>query len=81
MQIPGVVWTAVLALIPLLVQWLSGDYFAGQPWVSLAVIVLGFVAKLIEVYAPLASATRDAGFESAYAKPAPSNVRRVLLGG
>jgi F0F1-type ATP synthase assembly protein I len=79
MQIPGFVWTAVLALIPLLIQWLSGDYFAGQPWVSLVVIVLGFVAKLVELYAPREDVR--AGFESAYAQPKPGKVRRFLLGG
>lgn len=50
-QIPGFVWVAVLALIPLLVQWLQGEYFAGQTWVSIAVIALGALAKLIEVLA------------------------------
>lgn len=80
MQIPGVVWTAVLALIPLLIQWLSGDYFAGQPWVSLAVILLGTVAKVIEMYAPRAE-VRGVGFESAYAPREPGKVRRFLLGG
>ncbi len=75
MQIPGFVWTAVLALIPLLVQWLMGDYFAGQPWVSLVVIVLGFVAKLLELYRP----AQVRGLEAADAEP--SKLRRFLLGG
>lgn len=84
MQVPGVVWTAVLALIPLLIQWLSGDYFADQPWVSLAVILLGTIAKLIEVYAPREDKREivsGVAFESAYAPHEPSKVRRFLLGG
>lgn len=48
--VPGFVWTAILALIPLLIEWLQGDYFGAQGWVSVTIIVLGFVAKLIEVY-------------------------------
>lgn len=50
MQIPGFLWTAILALIPLLVGWLGGDYFAGQGWVAWVVIVLGGVLKALELY-------------------------------
>ena len=50
MQIPGFAWTAALALIPLLINWLGGDYFVGQSWVPWAVVVLGAVAKFIALY-------------------------------
>jgi hypothetical protein len=76
MQIPGFVWTAILALIPLLVQWLQGEYFTGQTWVSLAVIILGFLAKLIELYR---LQPPRAGLESTL-EAEPSKVRRFLLG-
>ena len=44
MRVPGFLWTAILALIPLLIEWLGGDYFTGQQWVPWVVIALGFVA-------------------------------------
>lgn len=75
MQIPGFVWTAILALIPLLVQWLQGEYFSGQTWVSLAVIILGFLAKLIELYRMQPRAGLESTFEAE-----PSKMRRFLLG-
>ena len=50
MQIPAFVWTALLALIPLLVNWLGGDYFGGQGWVAWAVLALGGLAKAIALY-------------------------------
>ena len=49
MQVPGFLWTAVLALIPLLIQWIGGDYFAGRAG-TWAIVVLGFLAKAIELY-------------------------------
>lgn len=48
MQVPGFLWTAILALLPLIITWLGGDYFAEQAWVPWVVLVLGFVAKAIE---------------------------------
>lgn len=71
-KIPGFVWTAILALIPLLVQWLQGEYFAAQTWVSVAIIVLGALAKLLEVYRPAQPQARDM-------EPS-SKARRFLLG-
>lgn len=50
---PAVIWTAVLALIPLLIEWLQGDYFAGEDWVLLAVALLTITARFIEVYVAL----------------------------
>lgn len=74
-QVPGFLWTALLALIPLLVTWLQGDYFAGQQWVAIAIIALGALAKLIEVTrAPVAQA-RDV-----FAAPGRSTFSRFLLG-
>jgi hypothetical protein len=75
MKVPGFLWTAVLALIPLLIQWLEGDYFSGQTWVSIAVLVLGFTAKAIELYL---AQKRAVGFESFTAPE--SRVKRFLVG-
>lgn len=47
---PGFIWVAILAIIPLLIQWINGEYFAGQAWVSFAAIALSFVAGLIKAY-------------------------------
>lgn len=49
-RVPGFIWVAILALIPLLIQWLNGEYFAGQAWVSFAAIALSFIASLIKAY-------------------------------
>jgi len=76
MKIPGFLWTAVLALIPLLIQWLEGDYFTGQTWVSIAVLVLGFAAKAIELYL---AQKRAVGYESFGGAP-ESRVKRFLVG-
>ena len=78
MKVPGFLWTAVLALIPLIVEWLQGDYFSGQTWVSVVVLILGFVAKALELY--LASRQPAAGLEAYANAPEPSQVRRFLLG-
>jgi len=81
MQVPGFLWTAVLALIPLLIQWIGGDYFAGQAWVPWAIVVLGFIAKAIELYR-LQVAPQQQQFES-FTERAESNstkVKRFLLG-
>lgn len=50
MKIPGFLWTALLALIPLLIQWLGGDYFTGQSWAPWVIMALGFVAKAVEMW-------------------------------
>lgn len=76
MKVPGFLWTAVLALIPLIVEWLQGDYFTGQTWVSIAVLVLGFAAKAIELYL---AQKRAVGYESFGSVP-ESRVKRFLLG-
>lgn len=76
MKIPGFLWTAVLALIPLLIQWLEGDYFTEQTWVSIAVLVLGFAAKAIELYL---AQKRAVGYESFGGAP-ESRVKRFLVG-
>jgi hypothetical protein len=76
MKVPGFLWTAVLALIPLLIQWLEGDYFTGQTWVSIAVLVLGFAAKAIELYL---AQKRAVGYESFGGAP-ESRVKRFLVG-
>lgn len=49
-RVPGFIWLAVLALIPLLIQWLNGEYFAGQAWVSFVIVTLGFIGNLIKAY-------------------------------
>ena len=77
MKIPGFLWTAVLALIPLLIQWLEGDYFTGQTWVSIAVLVLGFAAKAIELYL---AQKRAVGFETYVSDQPESRVKRFLVG-
>lgn len=76
MKVPGFLWTAVLALIPLLIQWLEGDYFSGQTWVSIAVLVLGFAGKAIELYL---AQKRAVGYESFGGAP-ESRVKRFLVG-
>ena len=85
MQVPGFLLTALLALIPLLVQWLGGDYFAGQAWVPWAVIALGFAGKLIEMLAAQKRAAArpalpETFFESAAVAAPESPARRFLLG-
>jgi len=79
MRVPGFLWTAILALIPLLIEWLGGDYFTGQQWVPWVVIALGFVAKLIEMLRvrpveelPFETAITDEVFEG--------RIRRFFLG-
>ena len=49
MRLPGV---AYVALITVMIGWLQGDWFADQIWIPAAVIILGAIAKLIEVYLP-----------------------------
>jgi hypothetical protein len=44
--------TAVTALILALIGWLQGDFFAGKQWVPVAVLVLDFAVKVIQVYWP-----------------------------
>ena len=78
MQVPGFLWTAVLALIPLLITWIGGDYFAGQAWVPWAIVVLGFVAKAIELYR--VSRKPAAGFEAYEDVPKSLRAKRFLLG-
>lgn len=78
MQVPGFLWVAILALIPLVIQWLQGDYFSGQTWVSFAVIVLGFFAKLIEVYRAEKTTPTVRGLERA--TPTASKAVRFWLG-
>ena len=75
-QVPGFLWTAAIALLPLLAQWIQGDYFSGQAWVSVAVIVIGALLKLLEVYRPTDAQTR----EVLDAPARPSKARRFLLG-
>lgn len=79
MQIPGIVWTAILAAIPLVVQFLSGEVFAGQAWVSGAVLILGLVARLIEVYAPKQPVTK--AYKPGDRFPTRGNLSRLLFGG
>ena len=74
MQIPGWLWTLALALIPVVVDWLSTGELSASPWVPGAIILLGAVAKLIELAVtpePMRYATK---------RPA-SFARRFLLGG
>lgn len=79
MKVPGFLWTAVLALIPLLIEWLGGDYFGGQQWVPWAVIVLGFVAKLIEMLR--ARPVEELPFEAAITDQVlGGRLRRFFLG-
>lgn len=77
-RLPGFVWTALIALIPLLVTWLQGAYFAGQQWTAIVIIALGALAKLIEVTRsqPADATARDA-FSAA---PSRSAFNRFLLG-
>ena len=77
LRIPGAAW---IALILAIVGWLQGDWFAGQEWVAGVVLILGLVAKLIEVYAvkpptPLAPELR--GLQAA----AGDKWLRVFFGG
>jgi len=76
-QVPGFMWTAVIALIPVLIQWLQGEYFSGQTWVAFAIILLGALLKFIEVYR--AQVAADAQPRGLYSAP-PSKARRFLLG-
>lgn len=46
-RVPGVAW---VALIMVFVAWLEGDWFAGEPWVPGAVLILTTVAKLLQMY-------------------------------
>jgi len=80
MQVPGFLWTAVLALIPLLVQWLGGDYFDGQSWVPWAIMALGLVAKAIELAREQAAAERPSIRIVGEEPPAGFSLRRLLLG-
>lgn len=47
-NVPGIVW---ISLIAALTKWV-GDSFPDQPWAPAVVIVLGGLAKLIQVYWP-----------------------------
>ena len=47
-NVPGVVW---IGLIAALTKWVS-DSFPDQPWAPAVVIVLGGIAKLIQMYWP-----------------------------
>lgn len=58
---PAMIWTAVLALIPLLIQWLQGDAFKGEDWVLLAVALLTLAARFIEVYVAQLQEAGNAG--------------------
>lgn len=79
MQVPGFVWVAILALIPLLVQWLQGEWFQGQLWASLAVLILGFVTKLIELYRSMGTG-RSLEAMTADDGQSASLLRRFLFG-
>lgn len=46
-HIPGAAW---IALILAVIGWLQGDYFKDQAWVPGVVLVLGVVAKLLQMY-------------------------------
>ena len=74
MRIPGVVWTSLIVLLTgALSGWLT-DWFSTEPWVPLAVIALGLVAKAAEVYLskPVAAGMLG-GFER-------SKLSQILLG-
>lgn len=49
MRLPGAFW---IALVTMLIGLAQGDWFADQIWIPAAVIILGAIAKLIEVYLP-----------------------------
>mgnify|MGYP001612345653 CR=1 FL=1 len=50
MRIPGVVWTALIVLLTgALSGWLT-DWFSGEAWAPLAVLILGLIAKAAEIY-------------------------------
>lgn len=52
-NIPGAVWVTLIVAIT---KWLS-DSFPDQPWLPAIVVVLGAVAKLIQMYLPGQPAT------------------------
>jgi len=82
MRLPGVVWVAILALIPHLIEWLGGDYFRGYAWVPVAIILLSALAKILELWVvkdfkmPVAPADLAAGGR----RQRPSRLVRWLLG-
>lgn len=47
-SVPGTAWVALIALVS---GWLT-QYFGEFAWTSTAIIVLGAIAKLIEINAP-----------------------------
>lgn len=61
-NIPGAVWVALIVAVT---KWLS-DSFPDQPWLTAVVIVLGAIAKLIEMYWPSSAGQADAD------EPAPA---------
>lgn len=48
MKYPGVAWTMLLVLLPLLAEWL-GQYFGAAQWALALAALLLIVAKTIEV--------------------------------
>ena len=75
MQIPGWSWTLLIALIPPVVDWLQHGEFSASPWAPAALILLGAIAKLVEL-AVTSSAKRYAAVQ----RPA-SFARRFFFGG
>jgi hypothetical protein len=71
-QLPGAFW---VALVTAIIGLLQGDWFAGQMWVPGAVIALGAIAKIVEVYQAEQQAKR-----SIYGWVRPPVWQRVLLG-
>ena len=45
--IPGAAW---VALITAIIGWLQGDWFVGQAWVPIVVILLGALLQILRVY-------------------------------
>lgn len=62
-NIPGVVWVSLIVAIT---KWIS-DSFPDQPWLPAAVVILGALAKLIQVYWP-----KPQTGTTATANPAPA---------
>ncbi|MBK8676997.1 MAG: hypothetical protein IPN27_11700 [Cellvibrionales bacterium] len=46
-HIPGAAWIAFILAI---IGWLQGDYFKDEAWVPGVILVLGVVAKLLQMY-------------------------------
>lgn len=89
MKVPGAAW---IALIAILTPWIS-TYFGAYWWGPVAIIVLGSVAKLIEVATqppsvPVTAVTTPAGDASTRGMQnegtraqAPNGLTRFLFGG